>query len=115
MKFLNEPTAAALSYALERKAQGTNEKQTCLVFDIGGGTLDISVLTIEGNSIKTLSTNGDIHLGGADFDREILDICMEEIKVRYSDKDINWDSNNGKKKMLRLLKASTEAKMNLYE
>ena len=76
LQLLDESKAAAMPYAMTRLEDGNTSKGYCLVFDFKGSTLDISVCTIEGRSIKTLSSDGDIHLGGADFDNEILKLCM---------------------------------------
>ena len=115
-QFLNEPTAAALNYAKDRKANGITEPLICLVFDFGGGTLDISVLEINDTEITTLSTNGDVNLGGADFDSKILELCKEHVKkTRVTDGRpvFDWDSNKGKRARLRLLERCREAKLAL--
>jgi len=62
---LNEPTAAAIAYGLDKKK---DEEVNILVFDLGGGTFDVSILTIDGGVFEVLSTSGDTHLGGEDFD-----------------------------------------------
>ena len=58
--------------------------QKCLVFDFGGGTLDVSVLTVRGQIISTISTNGNMHLGGADFDKALLKHCQGVIEEKYN-------------------------------
>lgn len=63
MRIINEPTAAAMAYGLDKK-----EEKNILVFDLGGGTFDVSLLTIENNVFEVLATAGDTHLGGEDFD-----------------------------------------------
>ena len=80
----------------------------CLVFDFGGGTLDISVLKIEGEVIETISTAGDVYLGGADFDNKILQICMD--KISEDKPGFDWQSTKGKRATLRLKQACKEAK-----
>ncbi len=74
-RIINEPTAAALAYGLERKA---NEK--IAVFDLGGGTFDISILDVGDNVFEVLSTNGDTHLGGDDYDEELINYVAEEFR-----------------------------------
>lgn len=67
LRVINEPTAAAMAYGLDKK-----EEKNILVFDLGGGTFDVSLLTIEGGIFEVLSTSGDTHLGGEDFDQRII-------------------------------------------
>ena len=67
LRVINEPTAAAMAYGLDKK-----EEKNILVFDLGGGTFDVSLLTIEGGIFEVLSTAGDTHLGGEDFDQRII-------------------------------------------
>ena len=76
-RIINEPTAAALAYGLEKKA---NEK--IAVFDLGGGTFDISILDVGENVFEVLSTNGDTHLGGDDFDEELIKFLAEEFRKK---------------------------------
>jgi len=76
-RIINEPTAASLAYGLERKA---NEK--IAVFDLGGGTFDISILDIGDNVFEVLSSNGDGHLGGDDYDEEVIDFVAEEFRKK---------------------------------
>merc|ERR1719356_293653 len=86
MRIINEPTAAAIAYGLDKKGK----EQNILVFDLGGGTFDVSVLTIDNGVFEVVSTNGDTHLGGEDFDQRILDYFMKLIKRKYS-KDVSKD------------------------
>lgn len=72
-RMVNEPTAAAIAYGLEKKTQ---EEKQILVFDLGGGTLDVSILRIEEEAIEVLSTRGDTHLGGQDIDDILVKHCM---------------------------------------
>ncbi len=78
MRIINEPTAAALAYGLDRK---TAEK--IMVFDLGGGTFDVSILDVAEGVFHVISTNGDTHLGGDDFDRVLLDYVAEEFKREH--------------------------------
>jgi molecular chaperone DnaK len=75
MRIINEPTAAALAYGLDRKAA-----EKIMVFDLGGGTFDVSILDVAEGVFHVVSTNGDTHLGGDDFDRVLLDYVAEEFK-----------------------------------
>merc|ERR1719271_2367408 len=85
-RMINEPTAAAIAYGLDKKGK----EQNILVFDLGGGTFDVSVLTIDNGVFEVVSTNGDTHLGGEDFDQRIMDYFMKLIKRKYS-KDVSKD------------------------
>ncbi len=78
LRIINEPTAASLAYGLEKRTQGT-----IAVFDLGGGTFDISILKLKNGIFEVLATNGDTHLGGDDFDRRIVDLFMQEVRERY--------------------------------
>ena len=74
-RIINEPTAAALAYGLEKK-----DDEKIVVFDLGGGTFDVSILEVEEGSVEVLSTNGDTHLGGDDFDEELINYVADEFK-----------------------------------
>lgn len=89
MRIINEPTAAAIAYGLDKKS-GSGEK-TILVFDLGGGTFDVSLLTIDGEIFEVEATSGDTHLGGEDFDQRILQHFLKLIKKKYK-KDISKDN-----------------------
>ncbi|KAF2532541.1 hypothetical protein F2Q70_00030230 [Brassica cretica] len=86
-RIINEPTAAAIAYGLDKKGGEKN----ILVFDLGGGTFDVSVLTIDNGVFEVLSTNGDTHLGGEDFDHRIMDYFIKLIKKKHQ-KDISKDN-----------------------
>ena len=75
MRIINEPTAAALAYGLEKKAQ-----EKIVVFDLGGGTFDVSVLEVADGVFRVISTNGDTHLGGDDFDKSLIDYVADQFK-----------------------------------
>lgn len=79
LRIINEPTAASLAYGLERKSN-----ETILVFDLGGGTFDVSVLEVGDGVFEVLSTSGDTHLGGDDFDKRIVDFLAEDFKKSVS-------------------------------
>jgi heat shock protein 5 len=68
VRIINEPTAAAIAYGLDKKGGERN----ILVFDLGGGTFDVSILTIDNGVFEVISTNGDTHLGGEDFDQNVM-------------------------------------------
>ena len=82
---INEPSAAAIAYSLEKKVDG---EENVLVFDLGGGTFDVSILTIEDGFFEVRATAGDTHLGGEDFDNRMVNYYMEEFKRRFK-KDIS--------------------------
>merc|ERR1711967_105633 len=103
MRIINEPTAAALAYGLE-KADG----KTIAVFDLGGGTFDISILEIHGGVFEVKATNGDTMLGGEDFDEELLDYLLKEFK-----KDSGIDLAGDNLAMQRLREAAEKAKREL--
>nr|BAA13948.1 luminal binding protein [Arabidopsis thaliana] len=86
-RIINEPTAAAIAYGLDKKGGEKN----ILVFDLGGGTFDVSVLTIDNGVFEVLSTNGDTHLGGEDFDHRIMEYFIKLIKKKHQ-KDISKDN-----------------------
>ncbi|KAG2387241.1 hypothetical protein C9374_001573 [Naegleria lovaniensis] len=82
LRILNEPTAAALAYGLNKKGE-----RNVLIFDLGGGTFDVSILNIDDGVFDVLSTSGDTHLGGEDFDSRLVDYCCEQF-MRKHKKDI---------------------------
>ena len=77
LRIINEPTAAAIAYGLDKKGAG---ERNVLIYDMGGGTFDVSVLTIEDGIFEVKSTAGDPHLGGEDFDNRLVDFCCEDFK-----------------------------------
>lgn len=87
VRIINEPTAAAIAYGLDKKGK----EQNILVFDLGGGTFDVSILTIDSGVFEVLSTSGDTHLGGEDFDQRVMDYFIKLIKRKYK-KDISDDA-----------------------
>ncbi len=103
LRIINEPTAASLAYGLDKK---TEEK--IAVFDLGGGTFDVSILEIGDGVFEVKSTNGDTHLGGEDFDLRIIDYLADEFK-----KDQGIDLRNDKMALQRLKEAAEKAKMEL--
>ncbi|MBW2346649.1 MAG: molecular chaperone DnaK [Deltaproteobacteria bacterium] len=102
-RIINEPTAASLAYGLDKKGD-----RKIAVFDLGGGTFDISILEIGEGVFEVKSTNGDTHLGGEDFDLRIVDYLADEFK-----KDQGIDLRNDKMALQRLKEAAEKAKMEL--
>lgn len=81
LRIINEPTAAAIAYGLDKKSAG---EKNVLIFDLGGGTFDVSLLTIEEGIFEVKATNGHTHLGGEDFDNRIVEFCTAEFKKQSS-------------------------------
>jgi len=102
-RIVNEPTAAALAYGLDKKSD-----QIIAVYDLGGGTFDVSILEVGENVVEVLSTNGDTHLGGDDFDDRIINYLVDEFK-----KDQGIDVSADKMVMQRLKEAAEKAKIEL--
>ncbi len=102
-RIVNEPTAAALAYGVDR---GKDEKVA--IFDLGGGTFDISILEIGDGVFEVLSTNGDTHLGGDDFDQVIIDYLADEFKAKE-----NFDLREDRTALQRLREAAEKAKIEL--
>ena len=82
LRIINEPTAAAIAYAYNRKI---NNDQNILIFDLGGGTFDVSIVNIDGDLYEVKSNCGDMHLGGDDFDNSLVDYCLKELKNKGYD------------------------------
>merc|ERR1712050_143886 len=101
LRVINEPTAAAIAYGLDKKDTGSGEKNI-LIFDLGGGTFDVSVLSIEDGIFEVKSTAGDTHLGGEDFDNRLVDHFAQAFKRKYK-KDMT-----GSKRALRRLRTACE-------
>jgi molecular chaperone DnaK len=103
LRIINEPTAAALAYGLDKKGQ-----ETVLVFDLGGGTFDVSILDVGDGVVEVRSTNGDGHLGGDDFDKRIVDWLAEQFK-----NDNAIDLRTDPQALQRLYEAAERAKVEL--
>lgn len=103
LRILNEPTAAALAYGLDKK-----KNETVLIFDLGGGTFDVSILEVGQEVFEVLSTAGDTHLGGDDFDNVIVKYIIETFK-----KEHNVDLYTKKQALQRIIEASENAKITL--
>jgi endoplasmic reticulum chaperone BiP len=87
---INEPTAAAIAYGMDKKHRG-DEESNVLVFDLGGGTFDVTLLTVDGGVFEVLATSGDTHLGGEDFDQRVMQYFIKMMKSK-SDVDISKDN-----------------------
>jgi molecular chaperone DnaK len=107
LRIINEPTAAALAYGLDKK-KGEGKDETVAVFDLGGGTYDISILELGDGVFEVKATNGDTHLGGDDFDERIIDWLVEEFR-----KDQGIDLSKDPMALQRLKEAAEKAKMEL--
>src|SRR3984893_18609293 len=103
LRIINEPTAAALAYGLDR-----HENETVLVFDLGGGTFDVSILDVGEGVVEVRSTSGDGHLGGDDFDRRIVDYLADEFQ-----KENGIDLRRDPQALQRLFEAAEKAKVEL--
>ena len=105
LRIINEPTAASLAYGLDKGEKGN---QKILVYDLGGGTFDVSVLEIGDGVFEVLSTNGDTHLGGDDFDNAIINLLVDDFKANNG-----IDLSTDKMAMQRLKEAAEKAKIDL--
>lgn len=103
LRIINEPTAASLAYGLDKKGN-----ETILVFDLGGGTFDVSLLEVGDGVFEVLSTSGDTHLGGDDFDKRIVDFLADDFQ-----KNEGVDLRNDRQALQRLTEAAEKAKMEL--
>jgi len=110
LRIINEPTAAAIAYGLDKKASAGKSEKNVLIFDLGGGTFDVSLLTIEEGIFEVKSTAGDTHLGGEDFDHRLVQHFCSEFKRKHK-KDI-LESNNARA-IRRLRTACERAKRTL--
>ena len=101
IRIINEPTAAAIAYALDKNIDDKN----FLIFDLGGGTFDVTIINIDGNIYEVRASCGDMHLGGDDFDNLLLDYCLKEFKKK------GYDYYNNNKMKIKLKKKCEEAKI----
>merc|ERR1712071_723668 len=104
MRIINEPTAAAIAYGLDKK----DGEKNILVFDLGGGTFDVSLLTIDNGVFEVVSTNGDTHLGGEDFDQRVMDHFIKVIKKKHK-----TDVSKDKRALAKLRREIEKAKRSL--
>merc|ERR1712226_759819 len=104
LRIINEPTAAAIAYGLDQKG----DEKNVLIFDLGGGTFDVSLLTIEEGIFEVKATAGDTHLGGEDFDNRMVDYFLQEFKRRHKK-----DMSENQRSLRRLRTACERAKRTL--
>jgi len=95
LRIINEPTAAAIAYGLDKKGKG---EKNILIFDLGGGTFDVSLLNIDEGVFEVRATAGDTHLGGEDFDNKLVEYCVQQFKKK---KGIDISKNNRALRRLR--------------
>merc|ERR1712110_1043138 len=107
LRIINEPTAAAIAYGLDKK-KGSTAESNVLIFDLGGGTFDVSILTIEDGIFEVKSTAGDTHLGGEDFDNRMVDHFIKEFQRKHKK-----DLSQNKRAVRRLRTACERAKRTL--
>merc|ERR1712056_168746 len=100
LRIINETTAAAIAYGLDKKGSG---ERNVLIYDMGGGTFDVSLLTIEDGIFEVKATAGDTHLGGEDFDNRLVDFCMQDFKRKNRGKDMA-----GNQRAIRRLRTQCE-------
>ena len=105
LRIINEPTAAAIAYGLDKKSAAG---KSILIFDLGGGTFDVSVLTINDGVFEVKSTAGDTHLGGEDFDNRVVNHFVAEFKRKH-----DQDLSTNKRALRRLRTACERAKRTL--
>ncbi|AWX69575.1 molecular chaperone DnaK [[Mycoplasma] anseris] len=107
VRIINEPTAAALAFGMDKDKEKNHK---ILVFDLGGGTFDVSVLEMESGTFEVLSTSGDNHLGGDDWDHAIVEWMIKQIQEKY-----NYDPRSDKMAMARLKEEAERAKITLSQ
>ena len=108
LRIINEPTAAAIAYGLDKKTAGSKAERNVLIFDLGGGTFDVSLLTIEEGIFEVKATAGDTHLGGEDFDSRLVNFFVSEFKRKFK-KDVTTSARS----LRRLRTACERAKRTL--
>merc|ERR1712137_1008846 len=112
LRIINEPTAAAIAYGLDKKGAG---ERNVLIYDMGGGTFDVSLLTIEDGIFEVKATAGDTHFGGEDFDNRLVDFCLEDFKRKNRGKDLSGNNRSIRRlrtqceRAKRTLSSSTQA------
>merc|ERR1712003_443653 len=97
-RIINEPTAAAIPYGLDKQNE---EEQNVLIFDLGGGTFDVSLLTIDDGVFEVMATAGDTHLGGEDFDNKLVTHCVDDFCKKNS---VNKNNLKGNARSMRRLR-----------
>jgi len=112
VRIINEPTSAALAYGLEKASINKDKDLNIIVYDLGGGTLDVSLLNISNGIFQVLGSSGNTHLGGADFDNRLISYCMNEFKKKYG---YNKLDNLSSMSFQKLKQSCEEAKKRLSE
>ena len=107
LRIINEPTAAAIAYGLENKGTDGKERNV-LIYDLGGGTFDVTLLSIDDGIFEVKATAGDTHLGGEDFDRRMIEYCIQDFKRKHKK-----DLSDSKRAIRRLQTACEQAKKTL--
>ena len=107
LRIINEPTAAALAYGLDAK-NPNNKERNVLIYDLGGGTFDVSLLNMDSSFFEVRATNGDTHLGGQDFDQRLANYCIAEFKKKHK-----ADPSENPRTKRRILTACERAKRTL--
>lgn len=113
LRIINEPTAAAIAYGLDKKTE-----KNILVYDLGGGTFDVSLLTIDNGVFEVVATNGDTHLGGEDFDQRVMQHFMKIFEKKHG-KDMSKDKRSIQKlrreveKTKRALSSTHQARLEI--
>ena len=102
LRIINEPTAAAIAYGLDKKGDG---EKNVLIFDLGGGTFDVSLLSIDDGIFEVKSTAGNTHLGGEDFDNRLVNFCLTEFKKKEK---VSLDEVKKNKRSVRRLRTACE-------
>ena len=119
VRIINEPTAAALAYGLHSVSEDgtTQDKSNVVIFDLGGGTFDVSVLSMEGGVFAVKATGGDTHLGGEDFDNAMVDYCLKEIETKHGKNAAKAvkASHKNKQRLRRACEAAKRALSNQQE
>ena len=110
VRILNEPTAAALAYGAQRGAAGRAATRKSLVYDLGGGTFDVSIVNMEGDVVEVLASHGNNHLGGDDFDQKIIDFALDHLTTVHG-----VDATTSATAMARLQRAAEAAKIELSD
>merc|ERR1712139_585845 len=105
LRIINEPTAAAIAYGLDKNV---GAERNVLIFDLGGGTFDVSLLTIDDGVFEVMATAGDTHLGGEDFDNKLVDFCVDKFK-----RTTKYDIRKNSRAMRRLRTQCEQAKRTL--
>lgn len=116
LRIINEPTSASIAYGLNNISYNKEETTNILVFDLGGGTFDVSIVSLEDGLFQVLATCGDTHLGGEDFDNIVIDYCIQEFITNYNNQKKHTETfsfeeiKNNAKSMMKLKKHIEEAK-----